>query len=206
MAQLAVGVAGAAIGAYFGAPGVGFALGMAVGGILFPQDGPPDQVAEGPRIHDLKVQSSAWGQMIPIVYGQARLAGNLIWAGPLGHRTEQDSVGGKGGGLMGGTDTKTRVYYRSFAVAICSGPIAKVHRIWANNTLIFDATVTPISNPRGAAIYPGTDSQDPDPVIEAVEGLGKAPAYRGTAYVVFERMELADFGSMLPSLSFEVEA
>ena len=204
MAQLAVGVAGAAIGAYFGAPGVGFALGMAVGGVLFPQDGPPDQVAEGPRIHDLKVQTSAWGQMIPIVYGQARLAGNLIWAGTLGHRTEQDSTGK--GGVMGGAETKTRVYYRSFAVAICAGPIIKLHRIWANNTLIYDATLTPISNPRGAVIYPGTDSQDPDPVIEAAEGLGKVPAYRGTAYVVFERMELVDFGSMLPSLSFEVEA
>lgn len=205
MAQLAVGVAGLGIGAALGAPGVGLALGMAVGGVLFPQDGPPDQVAEGPRIHDNKVQTSAWGQMIPIVYGQARLAGNLIWAGTLGHRTEQDSVGGKGG-LGGGSETKTRVYYRSFAVAICAGPIIKLHRIWANNTLIYDATVTPISNPRGAVIYQGTETQAPDPVIEAVEGLGKAPAYRGTAYVVFERMELSDFGSMLPSLSFEVEA
>lgn len=205
MAQLAVGVAGAAIGAYFGAPGVGLALGMAVGGVLFPQDGPPDQVAEGPRIHDLKVQTSAWGQMIPIVYGQARLAGNLIWAGTLGHRTEQDNVGGKGG-MGGGGETKTRVYYRSFAVAICAGPITRVHRIWANNALIYDATVSPISNPRGAVIYPGSDSQDPDPVIEAAEGLGKAPAYRGTAYVVFERMTLTDFGGMLPSLAFEVEA
>lgn len=206
MAQLAVGVAGAAVGAYFGNPMLGFALGMAVGGVLFPQDGPPDQVAEGPRIHDNKVQSSAWGQMIPIVYGQARLAGNLIWAGALGHRTEQDNVGGKGGGLTGGTDTKNRVYYRSFAVAICAGPITTVHRIWANNTLIYDATVTPTSNPRGAVIYLGSDTQDADPVIEAAEGLGKAPAYRGTAYVVFERMTLTDFGGMLPSLAFEVEA
>ena len=33
---------------------------------------------------------------------------------------------------------------------------------------------------------------------------GEAPAYRGLAYVVFERLPLADFGNRIPQLSFEI--
>ena len=35
-------------------------------------------------------------------------------------------------------------------------------------------------------------------------GGGEAPAYRGLAYVVFERLPLAKFGNRVPQLSFEV--
>ncbi len=38
----------------------------------------------------------------------------------------------------------------------------------------------------------------------AREGADNAPAYRGLAYVVFERLPLADFGNRMPQLSFEV--
>ena len=41
------------------------------------------------------------------------------------------------------------------------------------------------------------------PLIEAIEGSGQAPAYRGTAYIVFEDLPLDAFGNRLPQLSFE---
>jgi len=44
----------------------------------------------------------------------------------------------------------------------------------------------------------------PDPKIEAVEGAGLAPAYRGTAYVVFENLQVADYGNRVPQFTFEV--
>ena len=50
--------------------------------------------------------------------------------------------------------------------------------------------------------YKGDESQTPDPLIVAHDG--DAPAYRGLAYVVFERIPLADFGNRIPQLSFEV--
>ena len=53
-------------------------------------------------------------------------------------------------------------------------------------------------------IYKGAEDQVPDPVIEATEGAGMAPAYRGTAYVVFEDLELEAFGNRVPQFSFEV--
>ena len=55
---------------------------------------------------------------------------------------------------------------------------------------------------RSASIA-ATRTQDADSLIVAKEG-GEAPAYRGTAYVVFERMPLAEFGNRIPQLSFEV--
>jgi hypothetical protein len=44
--------------------------------------------------------------------------------------------------------------------------------------------------------------QEPDALIVAKEG--EAPAYRGLAYVVFERLPLADFGNRIPQLAFEI--
>ncbi|MEI4260682.1 hypothetical protein V8352_02780 [Roseovarius sp. D0-M9] len=53
-------------------------------------------------------------------------------------------------------------------------------------------------------IYAGTRDQLPDPKIEAVEGTGTVPAYRGTAYVVIEDLELSQFGNRVPQFTFEV--
>ena len=53
-------------------------------------------------------------------------------------------------------------------------------------------------------VYPGSRDQLPDPLIEAVEGAGTVPAYRGTAYVVIEELDLTPFGTRVPQFSFEV--
>lgn len=53
--------------------------------------------------------------------------------------------------------------------------------------------------------YTGTTTQDPDPIIESYEGTGNVPGYRGTAYVVIERLQLGDFGNSMPQLQFIVE-
>jgi hypothetical protein len=52
-------------------------------------------------------------------------------------------------------------------------------------------------------VYPGSEDQLPDPLIEAIEGAG-APAYRGLAYVVIEELELSAYGNRVPQFSFEV--
>ena len=59
-----------------------------------------------------------------------------------------------------------------------------------------------ISPASPCASIPATRTQTPDPLIVAKEG--DAPAYRGLAYVVFERLPLANFGNRIPQLSFEV--
>jgi predicted secreted protein len=52
--------------------------------------------------------------------------------------------------------------------------------------------------------YPGDEAQTADPFIAARMGAASTPAYRGTAYVVFEELALSTYGNRLPQLSFEV--
>ncbi|MCH8240071.1 MAG: glycoside hydrolase/phage tail family protein [Proteobacteria bacterium] len=80
---------------------------------------------------------------------------------------------------------------------MCEGAITRSGRIWADGKELNQSDFTIRS-------YRGSEDQQPDSLIEAKEGAGNAPAYRGTAYVVFERMPLARFGNRLPQLNFEV--
>ena len=52
--------------------------------------------------------------------------------------------------------------------------------------------------------YNGDLAQTPDPLIESYFGVGNVPAFRGTSYVVFERLNLASFGNILPQFGFVI--
>ena len=80
---------------------------------------------------------------------------------------------------------------------MAQGEISGIRRIWADGKELDQTSVT-------VRIYKGTENQQPDPLIEARQGAGKAPAYRGTAYVVFEHLPVDDYGNRLPLLQFEV--
>ena len=69
-------------------------------------------------------------------------------------------------------------------------------RIWANGAPLETVGVD-------MRVYRGTETQMPDPIIAATEG-GTAPAFRETAYLVFEDFPLAAYGNRLPQLSVEV--
>jgi hypothetical protein len=215
MATLALAIAGAAAGSavlpagvtLFGATLTGAAIGSQVGAFagsfvdraLFAASGQSRPV-HGPRLTELRVTGASEGAPVPRLYGRARLGGQLVWATDFEEEivTSSQSGGGKGG-LGGGAKTRTTEYryYASFAVALCEGEIAGLGRVWADGREIDLATVT-------HRLHAGSETQAPDSLIEATEGAGNAPAYRGTAYVVFERLALADFGNRIPQLSFEV--
>ena len=52
--------------------------------------------------------------------------------------------------------------------------------------------------------YRGSQTQGPDGLIEAIEGTGMVPAYRGLAYVVLEDLDLGQFGNRIPQINVEV--
>ncbi len=188
MAQAVLGGLGQALGG-----GVGQAIGRALGAILDQQlvSGlvPARQV--GPRLDTLRLQSTAEGAPMVLALGRTRVSGQVIWAARfLEQRHEQ-------GGGKGGPRTESYAYSLSFAVAVCEGPIDGIGRIWADGQPLDRASAT-------LRIHRGGEDQMPDPLIEAVEGTGAAPAYRGTAYVVFEDLPLAAFGNRVPQLAFEV--
>jgi hypothetical protein len=216
MAQLAIALAGAgaakfAVGAgvlsasYFGAStvGIGWAVGSMVGSMMF---GPQGQNQQGPRLSDLSVQGSAYGNFIPITYGSMRVAGNIVWATDIvERRTTKKVSGGKGGG--GKAKVTTYSYFANFATMLCEGEISSVQRIWADGNLIYDTSASNESI-TGAKptirIYKGTEDQLPDPLIQSIMGAANTPAYRGRAYVVFESLALQEFGNRIPNLTFEV--
>jgi hypothetical protein len=200
MAALALSIAGAAAGsAVFGPTGaiagrlIGALAGNLIDQALF---GRRERMLEGPRLSDLEVMASTEGAAIPRVYGRARLSGQVIWATNLEEvvGSDQQSSGGKGGPKIT-TTTTTYSYFANFAVGLCEGPIGSVLRVWADGKPL-DLTGLTVRT------YNGDETQTPDPLIVAKEG--DAPAYRGLAYVVFERLPLADFGNRIPQLSFEV--
>ena len=203
MAALVLSVAGAAAGAVFGPAGaiVGRIAGALVGNVIDRKlFGPGDQNVVGPRLADLDVMASTEGAPIPRVYGRARLSGQLIWATQLEEVASNStaSAGGKGALVSGpSTTTTTYSYFANFAVGLCEGAIGRVGRIWA------DGKPLDLSN-KTIRIHRGTEDQALDELIVAKEGGGNTPAYRGLAYVVFERLPLADFGNRIPQLSFEI--
>lgn len=193
MASLALGAAGALVGSFFGPLGtsIGWAIGSAAGSMLFAKG------QDGPRLTDLKLQNSSYGQMIPLTYGTVRITGNVVWQTDL--KEHQQKSGGKGGPTV-----TLYTYSASFAVAICEGPILGVLRIWADSRLVYDpAAITALAD-FPFTLYTGTETQLADPTIESVEGAGNVNGMRGVAYVVFTDKFLTDFGNRIPSLSFEV--
>jgi hypothetical protein len=167
---------------------------------------------EGPRLGDLSVQTSTYGAEIGHVHGTIALAGNLIWLenNKLKETVHKKKSGGKGGAST--TPTRTFSYSATFIIAICEGPIDGIARIWCGDKLIYNAAsgdlatiIASNKSARGFKIYYGTDDQLPDPRYEAAKGVGKASAFRGLAYVVFEDFQLADYGNTLQAAEFKFE-
>lgn len=211
MATLALGAVGAAIGGSVGgailgvsAATLGGFIGSTIGSyvdsrIISSLSPGQDQSFTGPRLDSLRVTTSTEGKVIPRVFGRLRMGTNIIWATDFREKkkTTTQGGGGKGGGGGGETKTTTYYYYASFAVAICEGPITGVGRIWADGALMDLSGVT-------WRWYPGDEAQQPDPFIAAKSGTANTPAYRGTAYIVFEDLALANFGNRLPQINVEV--
>lgn len=205
MAQLALGFVGTALGATFGPLGakVGGFIGATLGGMIDNQLFPTKQ--EGPRLDDLSVQSSAYGAILPLIYGpENRATGAVIWSTPLVEHKKTEKQGGKGGPSVSTTEYS---YTCSFAVALSARTIKRITKVFANGKSIFDVTLPDDTALFTAMrVYLGTETQLPDSLIEASMGVGMTPAFRGTSYVVFEDLQLADFASRIPNMEFFIEA
>lgn len=208
MASVALGTVGKAVGTALGGPigglvggFVGSMLGQAIDNQLFPVK------TEGPRLTDLTVTSSAYGQALPLIYGpENRLAGNVFWSSGLIETVKKVKTSGKGGPSV---QNKEYSYRASVAISLGEGTLKRIRKVWANTKLIYDADGPspdiPAQHWSALRFYPGDFSQMPDPTIEAAVGVGNTPAYRGTAYVVIADLQLADYGNQIPNIEFLVE-
>lgn len=148
----------------------------------------PDPV-HMPKFGSYPVQGASKGGPIPKVYGQKRLAGNIIWAGdtiPYTIKHEIDA-GGKGGGGDDAESWETR-YRKSFLIAVCEGP-ASILKAWKgkNEISISDFTWFEGDGNSGIRALTGEDYGD----------------YPNMACAFFEDYDLGN-AEAVPNFTFEV--
>lgn len=220
------GVVGAAVGFWvsgFNPEGLrwGWMVGSTIGGIVSPD------TINAPGIGDAQKQTSAAGVPRPVVYGHpAPFMGNVIDGEKRARKITRKTQQGKGGG----PEVKEERFILTSAIRICEGPIAGVLRIWRNGEVVYDRrTVDDFPVYEGGSlgdrlgyivavrakttsfaakvrIYLGTETQLPDPALEAIHGVGNTPYYRGTAYIVIEDDDVTDSRGACAQYQFEVLA
>ena len=200
MATIVLSAAGAALGGSIGGSVLGLStavvgrfVGASLGRVIDQRLlGEGSQAVETGRIDRFRLTGSGEGDPVARLYGRMRIGGQVIWAT---HFAEHEST--SGGSKGGGRRTSSYSYTVSLAIALCEGEIGGICRVWADGSEVAPDKLN-------MRVYRGTADQLPDPKIEAVEGAGMVPAYRGTAYVVLEDLELAQFGNRVPQFTFEV--
>lgn len=107
----------------------------------------------------IRIQTSIQGRPIPLLYGQQRIAGNLVWYGGFFYKQVSTS-GSKGGGVGGilGKGSGNYQYWASAVVSICEGPVSELLTIYNGNNVNF--FVTP-----------------PQSVLDALATLGLTPSF-----------------------------
>ena len=138
----------------------------------------------------LEIQTSTSTLPIPIVWGQNKLAPNILWyanfrAGP--------GAGGKGtggkGGLVGGSSASDNyTYYADLIMGLCEGPINNIGWIYKNQSIYLALEL-------GLGWYDGTTPQTTWPYLAAIYPYN-ALAYQGTAYLWGAGYNLGDTASI----------
>ncbi|SHI85034.1 Putative phage tail protein [Shimia gijangensis] len=202
MATLLLSAAGAAIGGSVGGTlagvssvAIGRLAGATLGRAIDQQIlGTGSDVVDVGRVDRFRVTGTAEGAAVSQLYGRMRISGQVIWTTQF---VESVHRSGGGKGMSSQPETAEYSYSVSLAIGLCEGEITSVGRVWADGEEVAPGDLN-------MRVYKGSADQLPDPLIEAVEGEGLVPAYRGTAYVVMENLPLSGFGNRVPQFTFEV--
>ncbi len=151
----------------------------------------------------LTIQSSVYGQVIPLLYGTTRDGNNLLWYGDF-VASQQSSGGGGGGkggiggggGGKGGGGSVTYTYSTSVAMALCEGPIYGVPTVYANKNVTTPAQLN-------MSVFDGSYPQTPWGYL-TTNHPGEDLGYNGIAYVAVAGMNLGN-SPQLPNHNFVVQ-
>lgn len=136
----------------------------------------------------IDLQGSQYGPPIPVVYGQNRVGGNVIWYGDFRSLEHTQKVG-KG---FGGGTSSSYTYSASYLNGLCEGPIVGIANVWSGNSIVLLSTLAPFS-------ATGTPSQAPWSHLTAPGNL----SYAYTALFGVENMALGG-SPTLPNYNYEV--
>jgi len=153
-----------------------------------------DPVAAG-----LRIQTSAYGLTLPLVYGRTRIPGNMIWYGDftaIAHvETTSSGGGGKGGGGEVTSTHTTYTYTAAFALGLGEGPFTAIHAFWRDKDFVADASSV-------FTIKLGTYPQSVWSHLSSNHPAEAVP-YQGVAYVCASAYDLGS-SDYLQNHSFEV--
>ena len=129
--------------------------------------------SEEPKLGNLRVQTSMYGICLPMVWGQTRVVGNLLWFGNFQAiaQTTTSTQGGKGGGGVTQVDTKY-IYKAAAVLGLARGPILGIASAWKGKRRYTGVSVPGAKTLIGQAfaIPPGTSTQTV--TVPAVETFG----------------------------------
>jgi len=165
---------------------------------------------EGPRLTDLTVSVADYGTVLNYFEGICSSDGcPIFFAEDMKEvKRQRKTKGGK---------YNDYTYFGTWANAVADQQIDAVTRMWMDKHLVYDATgtgpVTPFSIADGFNIadsmrfYLGTEDQEPDPrmlaTVDAKQGAGSCPAYRGVSYVMLVDLPTEKFGNRVPQVRIE---
>ena len=152
---------------------------------------------------DFSFPTATEGRVVPIIWGRVRLAGpNVVWYGNIRSTPITEEVQT---GIF--SDDEVTVGYRYFVaiqLALCLGPVDKIEHVWIDDIIAAsgvsdgDVSLIPWYHELGgddvggngrvnafyAKFYSGSLTQAKDTFLDTYQT--PCPAYRGTAYVVFD--------------------
>ena len=150
-------------------------------------------LAHKPDFVGLQLQTAASALPIPIIYGQTKLAANIIWYANF--QVHGPNKTGKGG-LFSTPTAQTTTYKADVIMALCEGPIKGINVVWRDQSFY---TIDKLA----LTLFTGTTPQ-------AVWGYlataypAQALAYQGTAYLAAGSYALGAAAS-IGNHNFEVQ-
>lgn len=153
-----------------------------------------------PRVGAFRVQQSAQGLVIPLLWGTNRVTGNMLWYGDFEARkvkttTSSGGRGGKGGGGSVKQENITWTYHAALILGLCHGPVSAIGRTWKDKEVINGL-------PAQMSFAAGAVGQSPWSYLSS-KHPGYAIGYSQIAYVYAAGYDLTDSASM-PQHSFEI--
>ena len=137
--------------------------------------------AAKPDYTGLQLQTSASTLPIPVLWGQSKIAPNVIWYANF--QTQSPSTGGKGGFFGASASTSGYAYSADLIMALCEGPTSSIGHIWRDRSTYSLADL-------GLTLFNGATPQTTWGYLSAAQP-SEALAYQGTAFVAAASQAIA---------------